>query len=444
MLATRAAVDDADAANKPIGLGDIEEVEVLVRICGCLKPKDLGRLACVSGSFGRTIGWQCSVVDGGATEQRSVVEETARRWVSACPVEDQVTVVQWPGWLRRMQELQRLSVVFSCTAPAPTIDEYESYYDDSRGVLCLRLSQRGTVATCYSHGTAASAIAMRAGRHYAAFTTPPGMCQAWHIGLIRPGFDVGWIDLDHEDRYSHPRGHNGFGFPSGYPNLSRLETVDGLCFYNTLNGQCDPSGTDWEGMQTASEGDIIGLLLDLDAGNLTVFKNGDRLGVMATRLSGEYCWAVSLVALNWEKWDGWDRDGGAVPAGVRIEAAPVRTAAEIVAVDSEARFANRCVALETATLDALHAWFRYEETVGKRMQDLEAQAAGYVNAHAQEVARAARAAWEAGRAEAWEAEAGHNVARRQARRGGRQRAAAHKPGGFRRLSCMNQKNFIMQ
>ena len=68
MLATRAAVDDADAANKPIGLGDIEEVEVLVRICGCLKPKDLGRLACVSGSFGRTIGWQCSVVDGGATE----------------------------------------------------------------------------------------------------------------------------------------------------------------------------------------------------------------------------------------------------------------------------------------------------------------------------------------------------------------------------------------
>jgi hypothetical protein len=179
-------------------------------------------------------------------------------------------------------------------------------------------------------------------------------------------------------------------------------------------------------------------------------------------LSGEYCWAVSLVALNWEKWDRWDPDGGAVPAGVRIEAAPVRTAAEIVAVDSEARFANRCVALETATrryrLDALHAWFRYEEIVGKtRAQALTSLYQIWpdvdlrdsvvlpfecdVNAHAQEVARAA---WEAGRAEAWEAEAWHNVARRQARRGGRQRAAAHKSGGFRRLSCMNQKNFIMQ
>jgi hypothetical protein len=42
------------------------------------------------------------------------------------------------------------------------------------------------------------------------------------------------------------------------------------------------------------EGDHIGMLLDLDQGSMTVYKSVQRLGVMATGLSGEYCWAVSL------------------------------------------------------------------------------------------------------------------------------------------------------
>jgi hypothetical protein len=47
-------------------------------------------------------------------------------------------------------------------------------------------------------------------------------------------------------------------------------------------------------MQPAKCGDTIGLLLDVDAGTLTVHKNDERLGVMATGLEGRYCWAVSL------------------------------------------------------------------------------------------------------------------------------------------------------
>ena len=50
-----------------------------------------------------------------------------------------------------------------------------------------------------------------------------------------------------------------------------------------------------------------GLLLDLDQGSMTVYKNDERLGVMATGLSGEYCWAVSLCMRG---------------TGVRIEPAP--------------------------------------------------------------------------------------------------------------------------
>jgi hypothetical protein len=48
-------------------------------------------------------------------------------------------------------------------------------------------------------------------------------------------------------------------------------------------------------MQNAqAEGDRVGLLLDLDQGSMTVYKNDERLGVMATSLSGEYSWAVTL------------------------------------------------------------------------------------------------------------------------------------------------------
>ena len=56
-----------------------------------------------------------------------------------------------------------------------------------------------------------------------------------------------------------------------------------------------PEGIDWEGMQGADQGDRIGMLLDLDQGSMTVWKNDEKLGVMqAEGLSGPLCWAVSL------------------------------------------------------------------------------------------------------------------------------------------------------
>jgi hypothetical protein len=63
-------------------------------------------------------------------------------------------------------------------------------------------------------------------------------------------------------------------------------------------------------MQDAmEEGDRIGMLLDLDQGSMTVYKNDERLGVMATGLSGEHSWAVVLGA------------PGGQGGSVRIEAA---------------------------------------------------------------------------------------------------------------------------
>jgi hypothetical protein len=50
-------------------------------------------------------------------------------------------------------------------------------------------------------------------------------------------------------------------------------------------------------MEGFRQGDVVGLLLDCDAGTLTVKKNGRRLGVAATGLTGEFCWAAVLYTM---------------------------------------------------------------------------------------------------------------------------------------------------
>ena len=78
---------------------------------------------------------------------------------------------------------------------------------------------------------------------------------------------------------------------------------------------CYPDGHDWEGMQNATkEGDRIGMLLDLDQGSMTVYKNDERLGVMATGLSGEYSWAAAMFG-----GDNVRIEAAAAPASPTVE-----------------------------------------------------------------------------------------------------------------------------
>ena len=42
-------------------------------------------------------------------------------------------------------------------------------------------------------------------------------------------------------------------------------------------------------MEGFEQGDVVELLLDCDAGTLAVKKNGRRLGVAVTGLTGEFC-----------------------------------------------------------------------------------------------------------------------------------------------------------
>ena len=71
-------------------------------------------------------------------------------------------------------------------------------------------------------------------------------------------------------------------------------------YYGTGGGKRHPGAIDWEGMQTAyKQGDRIGMLLELDQGSMTVWKNDEKLGVMvAEGLSGPLCWSVTIYDSN--------------------------------------------------------------------------------------------------------------------------------------------------
>ncbi len=118
---------------------------------------------------------------------------------------------------------------------------------------------------------------MREGVHFAEFTIARKACGVF-VGVIRPGWDVGLCDVTG----AHDTG---------------AATLYGHCLYYSLSGKRWPDNTAWDGMQPSREGDRVGLLLDLDQGSMTVYKNGEWIGVMrAAGLTGEYCWAASLGA----------------------------------------------------------------------------------------------------------------------------------------------------
>ena len=93
---------------RTLHFGDIDESEVLLCICSFLPTKDLGRLACVSRMFGQKRSWALGAAadpeGGGDSEMRSVVEESAWRWVAALP-ELSRSEQPAPNWLRRKHEL---------------------------------------------------------------------------------------------------------------------------------------------------------------------------------------------------------------------------------------------------------------------------------------------------------------------------------------------------
>ena len=161
--------------------------------------------------------------------------------------------------------------------------------------------------------TAMSGHVMRGGTHFVEFaiTDFEKYMQCIILGVIRPVSLIEGIDM--EDDWE------GSVNPLTVLSRSRYKTVVPeklrcqrtakwrnshvhCCAYFCYNGDCictdwnnEQDYSDWQGREGLIAGSAtIGLLLELDEGTLSVFKNGRRLGEMKDGLGGEYVWFVSV------------------------------------------------------------------------------------------------------------------------------------------------------
>merc|ERR1711957_607715 len=87
--------------------------------------------------------------------------------------------------------------------------------------------------------------------------------------------------------------------PTGRWNESHINCCgcafdSGACFWSDWETARRNADMTWKGRERIPFDSVLGLLLDLDAGTLAVYKDGRRLGVLKRGLTGDYCWMATI------------------------------------------------------------------------------------------------------------------------------------------------------
>ncbi|EJK50790.1 hypothetical protein THAOC_30111 [Thalassiosira oceanica] len=138
---------------------------------------------------------------------------------------------------------------------------------------------------------------MRTGEHYAEFKSLEAAC----VGIVRPMPELDTSNFRDKEYFY-------FGDLDLYPVFLTHKTKEWgedsvhTCNYGAHDGHSYSTKWDWAdrgrhdegwaGMESSMSGDTVGLLLDLDEGTLTVYRNNLPLGVMKDGLSGPFCWCT--------------------------------------------------------------------------------------------------------------------------------------------------------
>lgn len=195
------------------------------------------------------------------------------------------------GWIELCHHLQmsRSPLTFD-----QLVGIYVKYGDNDKAVVQWKPGGASS-AICGNH-------IMRTGKHWATFQVREEELGGYlPFGVIRPLPGWGRRRL-REFQPANPR----FRDDLRRERTSRWEGDVHFClFYQT--GECWYS--DWEGVtnrRSNQEGfnlnssydrrmETFGMLLDLDSGRLSVYKNGRRLGTLKDGLAGVYCWIACLA-----------------------------------------------------------------------------------------------------------------------------------------------------
>ena len=168
--------------------------------------------------------------------------------------------------------------------------------------------------TCTGGGgysTAMSGYEMRGGRHFVEFAIASSSRLPFiHMGVIRPvsltngiGSEADW-EGDVEPMFVSSiylsaisqklRSQSTAKWGGSNIHCCAYYCYDGCCFWTDWDD--DTNYPVWQGREGLGGSGAIGLLLDLDDGTLSVYKDGRRLGVMKDGLGGHYCWFVAVCS----------------------------------------------------------------------------------------------------------------------------------------------------
>ena len=268
-------------------LGD----EAVAYCASYLSASDLVQLGRTCKRFGAgREGGRPSLVDGAA---RRIFHEEATACEKKClpRYRGEETHVKLLKELEGLRKPLELDILFAGV----------SHFGGSKATIQFK---RSNVGDC---GTAVSSHIMRSGRHYATFKVMQMADNCINFGIIRPLLKKNdrmdfkfhpviqedfMTDYEYEVDFTIRASHWG----SVNVNCCTYFGHGGSCWWSSGEGTCNYGDRTWSGIQGMGVLDTctVGLLLDLEAGTLTVYKDTHCLGVMKRGLTGEYCWMVTL------------------------------------------------------------------------------------------------------------------------------------------------------
>ncbi|EJK57195.1 hypothetical protein THAOC_22789, partial [Thalassiosira oceanica] len=142
---------------------------------------------------------------------------------------------------------------------------------------------------------------MRAGKHWATFIFGREDVGRVHqsVGVIRPL--PGWDQRRTLEDFHPAAPHCAEGLRRertsrwvGDVHFCHFYYGTGDCYYSDWEGY--PHISIWEGVDEYDEEiDTLGMLLDLDSGTLSLYRNGRKVGTLKDGLAGVYCWIACLA-----------------------------------------------------------------------------------------------------------------------------------------------------
>ena len=264
----------------------LANIDVVSHLSTFLEAKDLCQFKATCKVLGSANG--TAEVNG-----LSTVDESVKRLYELASDEEKALLPRHSGesWIELYHHLVNLRARL-------TFDQLVGRYIEYRGGDKSSVQGKKVYgAHMYSQAICGNHV-MRAGKHWATFTSSSSFDCYQRVGVIRPL--PGWAERGL--RWFNPGAHDFLRDLQhgrtdrwkGDVHLFQFNMKFKFCFWSDWEGDV---GTDRKGCQSYNEDCMsLGMLLDLGNGTLSLYQRGRRLGTLKEGLAGEYCWLAGFYS----------------------------------------------------------------------------------------------------------------------------------------------------